>query len=82
MELAGRYFDLFVNRLAYTMQSRKPNGNGKHYYYRPKDDRRLSLETLCGHMSGRLAIGLYALNPRTQRSKWVASLSSARTGAG
>ena len=35
-EMARRYFDLFVNRLAYTMQSHKPNGNGKHYYYRPK----------------------------------------------
>src|SRR5208283_5445218 len=41
MEMAGRYFDLFVNRLAYTMQSHKPNGNGKHYYYRPRNDRRL-----------------------------------------
>ncbi len=42
MEMAGRYFDLFVNRLAYTVQSHKPNGNGKHYYYRPRNDRRLS----------------------------------------
>jgi len=72
MEMAGRYFDLFVNRLAYTMQSHKPNGNGKHYYYRPRNDRRLSLETVREHLNGRLTIGLYALNPRTQRSKWVA----------
>jgi hypothetical protein len=71
-ELATRYFDLFVNRLAYTLQSNKPNGNGKHYYYLPKNDRRLSLETLRDHLNGQLTIGIYALNPRTQRSKWVA----------
>ena len=70
--MAVRYFDLFVNRLAYTVQSRKPNGNGKHYYYRPKKDRRLSPEALRKHLSGQLTIGLYALNPRTQRCKWVA----------
>ena len=71
-EIAGRYFDLFVNRLAYTVQSHKPNGNGKHYYYRPRNDRRLSLETVREHINGQLTIGIYALNPRTQRSKWVA----------
>jgi hypothetical protein len=71
-EIAGRYFDLFANRLAYTMQSHKPNGNGKHYYYRPKNDRRLSLETVREHLNGQITIGIYALNPRTQRSKWVA----------
>ncbi len=71
-EMAARYFDLFVNRLAYTVQSHKPNGNGKHYYYRPRNDRRLSLETLRDHLNGQLTIGIYALNPKTQRSKWVA----------
>ena len=72
MEMAARYFDLFVNRLAYTVQSHKPNGNGKHYYYRPKNDRRLSLDSIRQHLNGQITIGLYALNPRTQRSKWVA----------
>jgi hypothetical protein len=72
MEMAARYFHLFVNRLAYTLQSHKPGRNGKHYYYRPKDGRRLSAETLREHMNGRLTIGLYALNPQSQRSKWVA----------
>jgi hypothetical protein len=38
---AARYFKLFVNRLAYTLQSPKPGRNGKHYYYRSKDGRRL-----------------------------------------
>lgn len=71
-EITARYFDLFVNRLAYTVQSHEPNGNGKHYYYRPRNDRHLSLETLCEHLNGQITIGIYALNPKTQRSKWVA----------
>jgi hypothetical protein len=71
-EIAARYFHLFVNRLAYTVQSNKPDRNGKHYYYRPKDGRRLSFETLRKHLNGQLTIGVYALNPETQRSKWVA----------
>jgi hypothetical protein len=71
-EIATRYFALFVNRLAYTVQSPRPDGNGKHYYYRPKDGRRLSVEILREHLNGQITIGLYALNPKTQRSKWVA----------
>src|ERR1700694_4375141 len=70
--LARRYFALFTNRLAYTLQSHKPDHNGKHYYYRTKRDRRLSLQTVREHLNGQLTIGLYALNPNTQRSKWVA----------
>ncbi|HZQ17896.1 MAG TPA: hypothetical protein VFA90_04175 [Terriglobales bacterium] len=71
-ELARCYSALFVNRLAYTMQSFKPAENGKHYYFRPKNERRLTLSTLAGHLNGQVTIGLYALNPKTQRSKWVA----------
>ena len=71
-EMASRYFALFVNRLAYTLQSHKPGATGKHYYYRPKQDRRLSLQTIREHLNGHLTAGLYALNPNTQRSKWVA----------
>jgi hypothetical protein len=72
LALARRYCALFVNRLAYTLQSHKADQRGKHYYYRPKRDRRLSLQTVCEHLTGQLTIGLYALNPNTQRSKWVA----------
>src|SRR5579859_7077205 len=71
-EMTARYFSLFVNRLAHTLQSARPAENGKHYYFRPKDCRRLSLTTVREHLSGRLTFGLYALNPKTQRSKWVA----------
>jgi hypothetical protein len=71
-EVAARYFRLFVNRLAYTVQSKRPDRAGKHYYYRPKDGRRLTVSTIREHLNGRLTIGVYALNPQTQRSKWVA----------
>lgn len=71
-QLAAQYFDLFVNRLAFTVQSRNPAPNGKHYYYRPRDGRRVSLEIVEQHIHGRQTIGLYALNPNTQRCKWVA----------
>jgi TOTE conflict system primase-like protein len=71
-EMAQRYFSLFVNRLAYTQQSHKPGVNGKHYYYRPKRDRRISLQTIREHLNGQVTIGIYALSPKTQRSKWVA----------
>jgi hypothetical protein len=37
LKMAARYFKLFVNRLAYTVQSPRPGVNGKHYYYRPND---------------------------------------------
>src|SRR3984957_14670009 len=71
-EMAQRYFVLFVNRLAYTLKSHKPGANGKHYYYRPKQDRRLPFQPIREHLSGRPWAGLYALNPNTQPSKWVA----------
>ena len=71
-EMAARYFRLFVNRLAYTVQSSRPDRAGKHYYYRPKDGRRLTTSIIREHLSGSLTIGIYALNPNTQRSKWVA----------
>lgn len=69
---AAQYWDLFVNRMAYTVQSEKPGHNGKHYYYRPKEGGRLSLDTIQRHLAGQMTIALYAINPKTQRSKWVA----------
>ena len=71
-EMAARYFRLFVNRLAYTVQSHTPDDKGKHYYYRPRDARRLSHAAIREHLCGQITIGLYAINPQTQRSKWVA----------
>src|ERR1035441_4306625 len=72
------YFHLFVNRRAYTLQSNRPRPEStRHYYYRPKHkttDRGLSLtlDTIRRHLEGNITIGLYAINPATQCSKWVA----------
>jgi hypothetical protein len=75
-EIVRAYQKLFVNRLAYTVQSPAPHPEtGRHYYFRPRkkeDPIPLSPETLRRHLEGRLTIGLYAINPDTQRSKWVA----------
>jgi hypothetical protein len=72
------YFRLFINRRAYTLQSNRPHPKGpQHYYYRPKDKKTgqrlgLTLDTTRRHLEGEITIGLYAINPATQCSKWVA----------
>src|SRR5579859_2280222 len=72
-DIVARYFDLFVNRRAYTLQASAPvSAKGRCYYYRPKGRVSLSEETLRSHLEGRVTIGLYAINPSTQRCKWVA----------
>lgn len=83
LQLASRYLKLFVNRGAFTLQSDCPDAKGKHYYFRPSAEwfarhhwtlaeRRLCPETILRHLAGRVTLGLYAINPATQRSKWVA----------
>jgi TOTE conflict system, Archaeo-Eukaryotic Primase domain len=77
-EVVKDYAHLFVNRLAYTLQSTRPQPeSGRHHYFRPKakgTGKALSLipATLRRHLEGEITIGLYAINPATQRSKWVA----------
>jgi len=72
-EMVARYFELFVNRGAYTLQSSTPDSaNGRCYYYRPKGRISLSRQTIRRHLEGQITIGLYAVNPATQRCKWVA----------
>jgi hypothetical protein len=72
------YFRLFVNRRAYTLQSNRPRlESSRHYYYRPKDRKTgqgpsITLDTIRRHLEGEITIGLYAINPATQCSKWVA----------
>jgi len=56
IEMAARYFRLFVNRLAYTVQSSTPDSKGKHYYYRPRDERQLTRDTIREHLNGRITI--------------------------
>src|ERR1035438_5390291 len=76
--MVADYFHLFVNRRAYTLQSKRPHPERtRHYYYRPKDKRTsqglsLTLDTIRRHLEGEITIGLYAINPATQCSKWVA----------
>ncbi len=78
LEMARAFTALFVNRRAYTIQSTRPHPEtGRHYYFRPKPKAGglpvgLTLDTVRGHLAGELTIGLYAINPVTQRSKWVA----------
>src|SRR3974377_1223908 len=72
------YQRLFVNRRAYTMQSMRPHPEtGRHYYFRPSEKgtdvpMMLTDETIRQHLEGKITVGLYAINPSTQRCKWVA----------
>jgi hypothetical protein len=72
LEMARRYHRLFLNRRAYTLQSRNPNPSGRHYYYRPRSQSPLNLATLIHHLKGNWTVGLYAINPETQKAKWGA----------
>ena len=78
VEMAAQFHQMFVNRRAYTLQSMRPHPEtGRHYYFRPKalegqPPPALGLETLRRHLAGELTLGLYSINPKTQRSKWVA----------
>ena len=77
-QIVSAYLHIFVNRRAYTMQSMRPHPeNGRHYYFRPTKKNTgtrpdLTKETIRRHLEGDITIGLYAINPSTQRSKWVA----------
>jgi len=77
-QVVSDYRRLFVNRLAYTLQSMRPHTeSGRHYYFRPEAKGTgkalgLTSATLQRHLEGEITIGLYSINPATQRSKWVA----------
>lgn len=72
-DIVTRYSELFVNRRAYTIQSPTPDKEKRRcYYYRPKEQPSLSRAILRNHLEGTITIGLYAINPETQRCKWVA----------
>jgi hypothetical protein len=76
--MAAQFHHLFVNRRAYTLQSMRPHPDtDRHYYFRPKAREgqpppALGAETLRRHLAGEITLGLYSINPKTQRSKWVA----------
>ena len=75
-EMAAEYSRWFVNRLAYTRQSDRPHPeSGRHYYYRPRPtgggELALEPEDVRHHLAGEITLGIYAINPETQRVKWM-----------
>ena len=75
LDMAGEYARWFVNRRAYTRQSDRPHPeSGRHYYFRPKDGGELSpdFREIRRHLAGEITLGMYAINPATQRVKWMA----------
>src|SRR5438477_1528630 len=77
-EMVRQFKELLVNRRAYTVQSMKPHPeNGRHYYFRPTEKKTgaplsLTADTIRRHLEGDVTIAVYAINPNTQRSKWLA----------
>src|SRR5262249_14376149 len=77
-KMIAEFVRLFVNRRAYTVQSMRPHTiSGRYYYFRPKasvqrTDLVLTGKVVRQHLSGETTIGLYSINPKTQRSKWIA----------
>jgi hypothetical protein len=61
---------LFVNRLAYGIQRHQPLPDGDCPFFKQKQP--LDLGTIRMHLNGHITINLYAINPETQSSKWVA----------
>src|SRR5215472_3778800 len=78
IDQAREYTAWFVNRRAYTRQTDRPDQNsGKYYLYQARNRQtkeRLALDNqgIRKHLAGVQTIGLYAINPETQSSKWVA----------
>jgi hypothetical protein len=76
-ETASDFMRLFVNRRAYGMQAVRPLPNGSVPYYlvrdwQTKEPKPLDADVVLKHLNGDITINLFAINPETQRSKWVA----------
>jgi TOTE conflict system primase-like protein len=69
-QTAEKFMRLFVNRLAYGIQRGKPLSDSTVPYI--KQTRPLDLGAVRMHLNGDMTINLYAINPLTQSSKWVA----------
>lgn len=69
-ETAEEFIRLFVNRLAYGIQRHTPLPDGSVPY--KKQTRPLDSGVVRMHLNGDVTINLFAINPRTQSSKWVA----------
>jgi hypothetical protein len=76
-ESAARFMHLFVYRRAYAIQSTRALSNGSFPYFLARDwhtkqPKPLDEGAVRMHLNGDITISLYAINPETQRSKWVA----------
>src|SRR6202051_2389160 len=75
-EMATEYARWFVNRLPANPQPGSAHPpSGRHYYYRPRaeggGELGLELEDVRRHLAGEITLGIYAINPETQRVKWM-----------
>src|SRR5258706_14691651 len=72
------YWQMFVNRRAFVLQSMRPHAeSGRYYYFRPKAGKngeapRLAAERVRRHLEADLTIGVDAMSPATQRWNWIA----------
>jgi hypothetical protein len=76
-ETATNFMRLFVNRRAYGIQAVRllPNGSVPYFLARDrqtKEPKPLDADVVRKHLNGDITINLFAINPETQRSKWVA----------
>lgn len=85
-EHVRNYCALFVNRRAHTLQAKRADPHtGRHNYFVAKEflphqqsgppqgpPKPLDDKAIRAHLEGRLTVGLYAINPETQRCKWLA----------
>lgn len=78
IEQASEYMTWFVNRRAYTKQRHTPDpDSGRYFFYQARnwntlEPIALDVRTVQKHLQGHHTIGLYAIDPETQCSKWVA----------
>ncbi|MFP5207289.1 MAG: TOTE conflict system archaeo-eukaryotic primase domain-containing protein [Acidobacteriota bacterium] len=76
-ETASDFMRLFANRSAYGVQAVRSLPNGSVPYYLARDRQTKEVKPLDAdvarmHLNGDLTINLFAINPETHRSKWVA----------
>ena len=72
LDLARTYFRLFVNRRAHTVQAMSPTpGMDRCGFFKPRGEVPLTLAKVQAHLAGQVTVGLYAISPATQRSKWL-----------
>jgi hypothetical protein len=77
LDTGNDFMRLFVNRNVYGVQAINPLPNGSVPYFLARDrvtmsPMPLNADVVRLHMNGDITINLFAINPATQRSKWVA----------